>query len=247
MLIGIQGAPLGPLADPAAVRVVARAAEQLGYSSLWVLDRRPGLDAVTLLASPAATTGRIRIGSGVLVAPEPGPARLAGALAGLDVVSAGRLDIALVGPASSRLDGMVDALDAHWHACHPVPRPRPPLLLAATGTAALEEVARRFDGWMPAGLPIESLSRGWADLRERAAGHGRDPADLRLVVRADVALAERALDARRRPYQGSLEQVVADVEATGAAGAHEVVLGVAAPDGVDQLLDTCARIAEAVG
>lgn len=251
MRIGIQSAQLGPLADPAAVRAVAIAAEQLGYASLWVVDRLPVLDPVALLGSLAATTERIRIGSGVLVAPRYDPLLLARSLASLDVLSEGRLDVGLgvAGPDDAALDTALDVVDAHWADGEPRPvqRPRPPLLLAATDAGGLDRVARRADGWWVAGLAPDALGPCWADLRDRTAAHGRDPDALRLVVRAEVDLAEEPVTGHRPPYHGSLEQVVGDVEAARRAGAHEVVLGVADASGVDHVLDACARIAEAVG
>jgi len=250
--IGIQTAPLGTLADPAAVGTVALAAEQLGYASLWVVDRRSGLDPLALLGALAATTRRIRLGTGVLVAPGTDPARLARSLASVDVLSEGRLDVGLGGdgqdgPVGPALDDVLDLVEAHWRGePRPVQRPRPPLLLAGTGATARDLVARRGDGWIPAGLPIEVLGPRWADLRHRAAAHGRDPDGLRLVVRAEVDLVAAPLAPGRPPYHGSIEQVVDDVAATRRAGASEVVVGLREPAGVDRLLDACARIAEAV-
>ncbi|MCQ4043827.1 LLM class F420-dependent oxidoreductase [Streptantibioticus rubrisoli] len=97
--------------DPARV---ARAAEQIGYESLWVFERllvpeRPhqGLygipgrawpDAYRSVAHPlvvlslaAAVTERARLGSSVLIAPLHVPVQLARALATLDAVSGGRV------------------------------------------------------------------------------------------------------------------------------------------------------------
>lgn len=303
MRIGIQSAQVGPLADPAAVRSVAVAAEQLGYTSIWTIDRlpvavsprsgyggQPGvevpveqrrtLDPVAVMAAVAAVTSRIRIGSSVLVAPWYRPAVLARALTTLDVLSEGRLDVGLgvgwsederravglpEGGLGRRMEDVLDVLDAHWtadpigfataegavEAAHadlrPVQRPRPPVLLAAYSPAGLDRVARRADGWMPAGLPIEALDPMWADVRDRAARHGRDPEELRLVVRANIALADHPLGVGRPAYHGTIEQVVEDVDATRRAGADEVVLALGGPVGVDEVLDACARIAEGVG
>ncbi|MGN9756874.1 LLM class F420-dependent oxidoreductase [Streptomyces sp. SD31] len=93
---------------------VARAAEQIGYDSLWVYERAlfpepatqglygiPGLPwpehyrgvpdpLVTLTLAVTATEG-VELGTGVLVAPLHHPFRLAKALATLDAASGGRL------------------------------------------------------------------------------------------------------------------------------------------------------------
>jgi len=94
----------------------ARAAEEIGYDSLWAYERllRPvdqsgvhGLygvpdlpwpsdyaitsDPIVTLAAAAAVTDRIALGTGVLVPPLHVPVRLAKTLASLDAVSGGRL------------------------------------------------------------------------------------------------------------------------------------------------------------
>jgi probable F420-dependent oxidoreductase len=116
--LGLTLAQLGPFADPTSVETMAVAAEARGYGSLWVIDRlldpvspraqypatvdgslpneqRIALDPLITLATAAAHTGRIRIGTNVLVAPWYRPVLLARSLASLDVVSRGRLDIGL--------------------------------------------------------------------------------------------------------------------------------------------------------
>ncbi|PRY22317.1 LLM class flavin-dependent oxidoreductase [Pseudosporangium ferrugineum] len=83
---------------PEAVVELARTAEALGYDLVMVPDRpyEPGLlDAWTLLSWVAARTERIRLAPGVLELPLRDPAALARAAAGLDLLSAGRLELAL--------------------------------------------------------------------------------------------------------------------------------------------------------
>ncbi|MDI6104398.1 TIGR03619 family F420-dependent LLM class oxidoreductase [Actinoplanes sp. NEAU-A12] len=103
--------------DPGAdVVAAARAMEEIGYDSLWVFERVlvpedqsgphglysvPGLpwpdiyrgvaDALVTLATAAAVTERIELGTGVLVVPLHLPTRLARELATLDAASGGRL------------------------------------------------------------------------------------------------------------------------------------------------------------
>ncbi|UNS95913.1 TIGR03619 family F420-dependent LLM class oxidoreductase [Streptomyces tubbatahanensis] len=96
------------------VTAVARAAEEMGYDSVWVLERImrperpvddmyliPGLewsayfrsvaDPLVTLSMAAAVTGRVRLGSAVLVGPLRPPFLLARALGSLDAASGGRL------------------------------------------------------------------------------------------------------------------------------------------------------------
>ena len=303
MRLGVSLAQIGRLADPASVRSAAVAAEQVGYSSLWVCDRLlapvaprslyndiPGaelppefataLDPLAVLTYAAAVTSRVRLGTSVLVAPWYRPTLLARSLTSLDVLSDGRLTVGLglgwsldeyeaVGvpqrELGRRLEEALDVLAVVWGAdpvSHtgrdlriapslmgpkPVQRPGPPILLAAYTPDGLDRVARRADGWNPAGLPVEMLSPLWATVRDRAADHGRDPDALTLVPRANIALTDRPVDGPERPsYHGSIEQVAADLEATRAAGAHEVILGLRGDPGLSQALEHFACITEAL-
>ncbi|HYH33133.1 MAG TPA: TIGR03619 family F420-dependent LLM class oxidoreductase [Pseudonocardia sp.] len=108
MKIGL-GAPVsGGWATPENLVRVAAEAEELGYRSLWTLQRllvaedqdlhpvyRSVLDPVTALAFVAARTSRIRLGIGVVNLPFVPPAHLAKQAATLDLLSGGRLDLGL--------------------------------------------------------------------------------------------------------------------------------------------------------
>ena len=108
LTIGL-GAPIsGAWATPENLVRVAAEAEELGYASLWTLQRllvstdqelppvyRSVLDPVTALAFAAARTSRIRLGIGVINIPFVPPAYLAKQAATLDVLSGGRLDLGL--------------------------------------------------------------------------------------------------------------------------------------------------------
>ncbi|MDQ1385015.1 MAG: hypothetical protein QOG65_2394 [Actinomycetota bacterium] len=155
-------------------------------------------------------------------------------------------EYAAVGVAQRRLaehmEEVLDVLDAVWTspvvehrgarfriapseiAPKPYRRPRPRLLLAAYTPAGLERVARRADGWTPAGLPVEAIAPMWAVVRDAAGAHGRDADELQLVVRANVKVTDRALPAGRPSYWGTIEQILDDLDTTRAAGAHEVII-----------------------
>jgi probable F420-dependent oxidoreductase len=108
MRIGL-GAPIsGGWATPENLVRVAEEAEQLGYASLWTLQRllvgtdqdlppvyRSVLDPVAALAFAAARTSRIRLGIAVINLPFVPPAYLAKQAATLDLLSGGRLDLGL--------------------------------------------------------------------------------------------------------------------------------------------------------
>jgi F420-dependent oxidoreductase-like protein len=82
-----QGEPLHPAA-------VAREAERLGYSSIWVSEAWSS-DAATVLAWIAARTERIDVGAGVFQMPARSPAMTAMTAATLDHLSNGRLRLGI--------------------------------------------------------------------------------------------------------------------------------------------------------
>ena len=114
MKYGLSLPQLGTLASANAIRTVAQRAEEIGYDSLWVLERtlKPvqplvpypatpdGLlpdeykivfDPIDSLTFAAAVTSRIRLGTSVIVLSNHHPLILARRLATLDQLSGGRL------------------------------------------------------------------------------------------------------------------------------------------------------------
>jgi probable F420-dependent oxidoreductase len=114
MRIGLGLPHYGAFADPEALVTVARAAEAMGYDSLWTGDRilapvEPSdpypagdgmlphqfatyLDPLGALTFAAAATERIRLGTSTLNALWHSPVVLARSLTTLDVLSRGRLE-----------------------------------------------------------------------------------------------------------------------------------------------------------
>jgi probable F420-dependent oxidoreductase len=113
MKVGISLPQLGPQASPEALIKVAKRAEELGYDSVWVLERilwplaprepypaapdgklpetyQSVLDPIETLTFVAAHTNRIQLGTSVLVLPYHSPIQLARRIASLDVLSRGR-------------------------------------------------------------------------------------------------------------------------------------------------------------
>lgn len=259
------------------VTAAARAAEELGYDSVWVLERImrpqqplddmyliPGLpwaeyfssvaDPLVTLSLAAAVTERVKLGSAVLIGPLHQPFLLARALGSLDAASGGRV-LAGFGTGWSRdefaagnvdyktrgaaLEELLDVCAAVWGEnpaayegkrtrfatsdIGPKPVGRIPVLLAGGNDRALRRLVRRADGWLPSGGGPEEVAKGRARIAGLATEEGRDPAELSTTLRAFLDIKDKPLD-DRRPFQGSVEQIVEDLAATAEAGADEVLL-----------------------
>jgi len=200
----------------------ARRAEDLGFSSLGVLDRLmyDGYESLIALAAAAGATSRIRLATTILIAAYRGDkALLAKQLASLDRISGGRL---VVGVAAGgrpddyeacgtpyagrghRLNELLGELRRFWDgtASGPVPGPRcanggPPLLVGGHSPAAMQRAAAFGDGWIAGG----SSAAGYGELADRARAAWRTagrPDDPRLVAIAYVALGPGARDEAER-------------------------------------------------
>lgn len=119
MRLGIHLPQFGRAAGPEAIRRVAREAEALGFSDVWVSDHlvRPAsqpypsaylFDPLMTLAWAAAATSTIGLGTSVLVVPQYHPLQLANSLASLDNLSGGRL---VIGAGVGWSEGEFAALD----------------------------------------------------------------------------------------------------------------------------------------
>jgi probable F420-dependent oxidoreductase len=104
------------------------------------------------------------------------------------------------------------------------PAPLPVLLGGGYTPRAVERIARKADGWLPAGLPASAVAEGWKRIRDRAGEHGRDPERLELIPRANVMFSRAVCGAERQPFHGTLSQVVDDIAALAEAGATEILI-----------------------
>lgn len=118
MRVGISLPQLGPQASPENLIRVAVRAEELGYDSVWVLERllwpvnpqepypaapdgklpvayQNVLDPLETLTFVGAHTTRIRLGTSVLVLPYHTPIQLARRISTLDVLSGGRVEVGI--------------------------------------------------------------------------------------------------------------------------------------------------------
>ena len=107
----------------------------------------------------------------------------------------------------------------------PVQRPHPPLLLGGAAAPALRRAGRLAQGWIGSSQQdLVQIGACVETVRDGAREAGRDPQALRIVVRRPVDLVDRAIGGQRRPFQGTRDQVLEDLDALGAQGVTEVFL-----------------------
>ncbi|WP_405482776.1 LLM class F420-dependent oxidoreductase [Streptomyces sp. NBC_00009] len=280
------------------IPAVARAAEEIGYESLWVFERIlfpeparqglygiPGLpwpdqyrsvaDPLVSLTLAAAVTERARLGTSVLVGPLHVPFQLARALASLDAASGGRVvagigtgwshdeyAAASVAPFEKRgqvLDELLDVFEAVWgpdpvsyegelttiapSVVGPKPAGPIPVLLPANSPKAARRLVDRADGWMPGAAGAEQLAEQWRGLQELAEERGRkEPIQSVLRVNTIYTRDEYKGD-DRRPFQGSVAQIVEDLVAHNAVGLEEILIDLQGlVRDADELTDVAAEV-----
>lgn len=162
-----------------------------------------------------------------------------------------------------RIEEILDVLDAVWSddtiairtshehiapsvmGAKPVQRPRPPILLGAHSDAGLERIARRADGWLPFGVPLDEIERQWAATLQMAERNGRNPDALQLVVRADPRIDEQPAGRHRAAFTGSWREVRDDIQRTREIGATELILDFhASSNSIDELVDSALCLSE---
>jgi alkanesulfonate monooxygenase SsuD/methylene tetrahydromethanopterin reductase-like flavin-dependent oxidoreductase (luciferase family) len=97
VLIPIGQAQWGPGADPRELIDFAVRAEELGYSSLWANDflLTPRIEALTMLAAAAPVTRTVTLGTAALLPVLRRPVQAAQTIASIDLLSGGRLVLAV--------------------------------------------------------------------------------------------------------------------------------------------------------
>jgi len=263
--IGAKLPHTGSSASGTAVRGAAEALEGAGFDSLWVSDhvvlpervasrypfagdgvaRWPTgvdyLEALLTLATAAAVTSRVTLGTAVLVLPQRQPVLLAKQAATLDALSGGRVvlgvgagwlaeEFAALGASfedrGRRMAQAMGVLRSCWSGRHdglhvlPAPAGGPrgiPLLVGGHSSVALRRAGAVGDGWLAqqaaADLDAAALARDVASVRAAAREAGRDPDPLRVVLRVADSL-------------GRLDQVAGELPGLVEAGVDEVVVDV---------------------
>jgi alkanesulfonate monooxygenase SsuD/methylene tetrahydromethanopterin reductase-like flavin-dependent oxidoreductase (luciferase family) len=222
----------------------ARAAEDMGFDSVAVIDRLRAstYDPLTVLAAAAAVTERVALYTSVLLAPLRPAAVVASQAASVDQLSRGRLRLGVaVGsrrpdydaagvPFERRgevLDTQLLDLRRIWSEPEgftaPGPAPYavggPPVLLGGTSVAAVRRVAQHGDGWICGLGGAPAFARTAEVVRRRWQDAGREGLP-RLLSVVNYAVGPDAVELRERflrRYYGAapfLESMIADTPTT---------------------------------
>lgn len=213
---------------------LAQLAENLGFGSFWTSEHHGVSDGylpsqLVFLAAVAAVTRRIRLGTGVVIAPFHDPLRLAEDAAVLDQLSHGRLEVGLgIGwrdeefrmfgvpraERAPRLVHMVELLRKAWTGER----------FSSSGPAGeYRDVQVTPAPYQPGGPPI--LLGGFNDVAVRRAGsvgdgfvrsRGADPSE----VERDVTTALEGARQAGRPTEGFEVVLLQNILLTGAVGAQ---------------------------
>lgn len=108
--------PRGTGGDPRPMVELARRAEGLGLDSVWVGDTllRPTLDPLAVLAALAAVTDRLTLGTATLLPALRRPVQAARTIASVDLLSGGRLVVAVGAGFPGRSNREYAASDVPW-------------------------------------------------------------------------------------------------------------------------------------
>jgi probable F420-dependent oxidoreductase len=124
----------------------------------------------------------------------------------------------------------------------PVQKPHPPIYLGAFSPAAAARTARYANGWLAVAYPTEEIAKMFSAIQALAAEAGRDPAELELIVRGNVELADQPLGDDRMTFMGTTEQVAADISATRDIGASELIMDATFDPDVNSVEDFLGRM-----
>lgn len=107
----------------------------------------------------------------------------------------------------------------------PLQRPHPPLLLGGVAERALRRVGRIADGWISSSRhDLRGIGADLELMRGAARDAGRDPDQLRFIIRGVLTLTDRPAGADRRPLHGDADQIRQDFDQLAADGVTELFI-----------------------
>ncbi len=250
MQLGVNVPNFGPGTDPGVLRQWARTVEGLGYDLLMVSDHvvitpdvaeqypAPFYEPFTTLSWLAGITDRVRLGTTVLIAPYRHPLLVARMAANLNRLSGGRLVLGVgagwarqefeaLGVPFERRGRLTDeVLRAVREACRDDADYRAgdiPLWIGGNSDAGIRRAVRLGDAWHPLRLTPAGYRDGAARLKAIADSLNQPvPA---FAPRIALRLTDEPVNGPdRRAGEGTIEQVVADLDELRLLGAETVVL-----------------------
>ncbi|MBO2450618.1 LLM class flavin-dependent oxidoreductase [Actinomadura barringtoniae] len=250
MLLGVNVPNFGPGTDPAMLRSWAQTVEGLGYGLLMVSDHvaitpdvaeqypAPFYEPFTALSYLAGLTTRVRLGTTVLIAPYRHPLLVARMSANLNQLSGGRFVLGVgVGWARQEFEALgvpferrgrltdehITAVRAAWDNEYDYRSGPLPIWIGGNSDAALRRAVRLGDAWHPLRFTLPWLNEALERLSSIADEHEK-PVPL-LAPRIVLRLTDkRATGTDRQAGEGTIDQVMDDLEELRRLGAESVVL-----------------------
>ncbi|GAA1649167.1 LLM class flavin-dependent oxidoreductase [Kribbella alba] len=248
--IGVNVPNFGPGTDPGRLRDWARTVEGLGYDLLMVSDHiavtpdvaaqypAPFYEPFTALSWLAGITGTIRLGTTVLIAPYRHPLLVARMAANLNQLSGGRLILGVgVGWARQEFDALgIDFtrrgrltdetlmdVRAAWKNDADYRSGDIPIWVGGRSEAGMRRAVRLGDAWHPLRERLEWMREALDRLKAIAAAEGKPvPA---FAPRILLRLTDGPLpDQERVAGEGTIDQVLSDLNELALLGAEAVVL-----------------------
>lgn len=250
MRLGVNVPNFGPGTRPDVLRRWAQNAEGLGFDILMVSDHvvvtpdvaeqypAPFYEPFTTLAWLAGLTGRIRLGTTVLIVPYRHPLLVARMAANLNDLSGGRLVLGVgvgwarqefgalgvsFGDRGRLTDEHLLAIRAAWRDEQDYRGGQIPLWIGGNSDAALRRAVRLGDAWHPLRFTPGWLPGAVGRLNGIAADQHRPPPALMPRIALRLTGTPPAADGRLAGH-GTIEQVTGDLEQLRDLGADTVVL-----------------------
>ncbi|HEU5028511.1 MAG TPA: LLM class flavin-dependent oxidoreductase [Spirillospora sp.] len=248
MKLGVNVPNFGPGTDPERLRGWAQTVEGLGFDLLMVSDHvavtpdvaeqypAPFYEPFTTLSWLAGVTHRVRLGTTVLVVPYRHPLLVARMAANLNRLSGGRLVLGVgVGWARQEFEALgvpfehrgrltddhLQVLRSAWNDAGDYRSGQIPIWVGGSSDAALRRAVLLGDAWHPLRFTMSWLDEVVERLGTIAAAEGRPtPA---LAPRIVLRLTTEPLT-ERRAGEGTIDQVMADLEHLRLLGAESVLL-----------------------
>ena len=248
--MGVNVPNFGPGTAPGVLRRWAQTVEGLGFDLLMVSDHivvtpdvaeqypAPFYEPFTTLAWLAGITGRIQLGTTVLIVPYRHPLLIARMAANLNDLSGGRLVLGVgVGWAAQEFEALgvpfrqrgkltddyLRTVRAAWENDQDYRGRRIPIWVGGNSDAGLRRAVRLGDAWHPLRFTMPWL-RGAVDRMTEFADGQRQPVP-RLVPRIALRLTESPMTVPGRlAGEGTIDQILDDLAQLDRLGADTVVL-----------------------